>query len=160
MNTLIKRSFSIFCQKAFRPTHYLNFRTKFYNLSAKQQNTVINKGKPWLRTWINQYILLKELDELKRIPEFENAMSYALRQNYDLSKVYFLRLIEILNNQDSINPGIILLVLKKFFFLSIFFLLISFFSKVLNCAANFRKLWWIKWSFRTIILFQLRAFVI
>ena len=147
MNTLIRRSFSFFCRKVFRSTHSLHFRIKFYNLTAKQQNTVINRGKTSIRMLWNQYCLLKELEELKRIPEFENAMSYALRQNYDLSKVYFLRLIEILNNQESINPGIILLVLKKCFtFKAFFFKFVFFFFQGIQLCCEYWKIMknWVK----------------
>lgn len=42
------------------------------------------------------------------------AMSHAIKKNYDLSKEYFLKVIDILNENDTFNPAIFLLVLKKY----------------------------------------------
>jgi len=51
---------------------------------------------------------------LKKIPEFDKAMTYALKENYSLSNDYFSKLLEILHNSEETNPAIILLVLKKY----------------------------------------------
>lgn len=41
-------------------------------------------------------------------------MTYAMRQNYDLSKVYFSRVIEQLSAKEELSPSVHLLVLKKY----------------------------------------------
>ena len=53
------------------------------------------------------------MEELKKMPDFELAMSYALKENYELSKDYFSALIQKLTENEELNPAILLLVLKK-----------------------------------------------
>ena len=41
-------------------------------------------------------------------------MTYALKENYSLSKDYFSKLLSILRDSEETNPAITLLVLKKY----------------------------------------------
>lgn len=61
------------------------------------------------------------MEELKKIPEFDLAMTHAIKNNFELSKEYFLKVIDILNEDDSFNPAIFVLVLKKFLLLYFYF---------------------------------------